>query len=203
MKYFYTILIAFGFTSCVTFKQYDNRAKAAKEDNYTVAIIKNDGTVVKGESLKCKNIHPQEPNLAFVTEKNNAFQLDDQKYSDKDIVAFQDKRGFHKRLDGRYLMRLFKGKMNLYYFDNISSSKNTTFKSSGGIDTKTDRTRKSIFYFEKEKDVLVQIGISELKNALKDNDAALAKLNSYYPKDNYRKELDIEKLITVFNLYNK
>lgn len=42
-------------SSCVTFKQFDNRARDAKEPSYPVSLIKKDGTVYSGQELKHKN----------------------------------------------------------------------------------------------------------------------------------------------------
>ncbi len=202
-KFFLAFLICATYCSCVTFKQFDNRAKAARETNYEASIIKKNGTVITGETLKHKNYDPYDPNLVRVTNSDNALTIDGKKYNDSDVVVFQDKKAFHKRFNNIYLIRLVKGKINLYYFDNTGYDKTYTFHSSGPTTTTSTNNRKSTFFFEKEDNKIFPIGISDLKNAVKDNQKALTKLNSYYPKDSYAKELNIEKLVSVVETYNQ
>ncbi len=201
-KHYCFLLICITCSSCVTFKQFDNRAKASREDFYAASIIKKDGTTITGQTLKHKNYDPYDPNLVRVTNNDNALTLDGKKYNDSNVVAFQDKKAFHKRFNNVYLIRLVKGKINLYYFDNTGYDKTYTY-SGGGTSINSTNNRKSTFFFEKEKDKIFTIGISELKNAVKDNAQVLKKLNSYYPKDAYSKELNIEKLVSVIEAYNQ
>ena len=49
LKLYLAFLICVAFSSCVTFKQFDKRAKASREINYDASIIKKDGTVITGE----------------------------------------------------------------------------------------------------------------------------------------------------------
>ena len=83
-----------SFMACVTFKQFDNRAKAARETNYEASIIKKDGTVITGKTFKHKNYDAYDPNLVRVTNSNNAFTIDGNKYNDSDVVIFQDKKAY-------------------------------------------------------------------------------------------------------------
>ena len=202
-KIYLAFLICTACSSCVTFKQFDNRAKAARETNYEASIIKKDGTVITGKTLKHKNYDAYDPNLVRVINSDNAFTMDGKKYNDSDVVVFQDKKAFHKRFNNIYLIRLVKGKINLYYFDTTGYDKTYTFNSSGPTTTTSTNNRKSTFFFEKEINKFFSIGISDLKNAVKDNQQAFGKLNSYYPKATYAKELNIEKLVSVVEIYNQ
>jgi nicotinic acid mononucleotide adenylyltransferase len=201
-KLYYLLLIVITFSSCVTFKQFDKKAKTARESTYEASIIKKDGTVYTGKTLKHKDYDRYDHNLVTVINKDNALTLDAKKYNDSDVVAFQDKKAFHKRFDNLYLIRLVKGKMNLYYFDNTGYTKTYTF-SNGPTSVNSSSNRRSDFFFEKENNKILPIGIAELKNAVKDNPEALKKLNSYYPKDSYARELNIEKLVSVVRTYNE
>lgn len=203
MKLFYLLLVMVTWSSCVTFKQFDNRAKANRESEYEAAIIKKDGTIITGKELKHKMTNSNDPFLFNVTNRDNAITLDNKNYNDSDVVAFQNKRAFHKRYKNAFLIRLLKGKINLYYFDNISINKTYTYQTFGPTEVTKFKDRKSTFFFEKEKDKIVEIGIVPLRQALSDNPKALEKFKSYYPKDYYSKELDIEKLVSVFELYNQ
>ncbi len=137
-----------------------------------------------------------------VINKNDAFTLDGKQYNDSDIVAFQDKHAYHKRHQDQYLNRLVKGRINLYYFDKTSYKKTYTY-TSGPTKINSASTRVSYFYFDKDNGDISIIGIPELRNAVKDKPEILSKLNAYYPKDTYAKELDIEKLVAVVEGYNK
>lgn len=202
-KHYVAFLVCAFFSSCVTFKQFDNRAKSARETSYETSIIRKDGKVITGETLKHKNHDPYDPNLVRVTNNDNALIIDGKKYNDSDVVVFQDKKAFHKRFGNIFLIRLVKGKINLYYFDDTGYDKTYTFYSGGPTTTTSTSNRKSTFFFEKENDKILPIGISDLKIAVKDNQQALSKLNSYYPKDSYKKELNIEKLVSVIETYNQ
>jgi hypothetical protein len=201
-KLYYLLLIVVTFSSCVTFKQFDKKAKAARESTYEASIIKNDGTIFTGKTLKHKNYDSYDHNLVRVINKENALTLDSKKYNDSNVVAFQDNKAFHKRFNDLYLIRLVKGKMNLYYFDNTGYTKTYGF-TNGPTRINSSSNRRSTFFFEKENDKIFPIGIAELKNAVQDNPAALKKLNSYYPKNSYSKELNIEKLVSVVRTYNE
>ncbi|MEO7802601.1 MAG: hypothetical protein ABIR81_11400 [Ginsengibacter sp.] len=61
----------------------------------------------------------------------------------------------------------------------------------------------SVFYFNKGEGEIDEIGIAKLKKAFNDNPQAAVKLQKSFPKDVYRKELNIEKLVAAFKLYNK
>lgn len=201
-KPYYLLLIIISFSSCVTTKQYDKRAKTARESNYDAFIIKKDGTMFTGKTLKHKNYDPYDHSLVRVINKDNALTLDAKKYNDSDVVAFQDKKAFRQRFNNLYLIRLVKGKINLYYFDNTGYTKTYTY-SNGPTTINSSSNRRSTFFFEKENNKILPIGIAELKNAVKDNPEALKKLNSYYPKDSYSRELNIEKLVSVVKTYNQ
>ena len=190
MKYSMLVLISLFLCSCVTFKQYDNKAKEAKDSNYEAYILKDDGTIISGKSLKHRDYDTYDHNLVRLTNKDNAFTLDGTKYTDKNVLVFQDKKAYHKYFSGMFLIRLVKGNINLYYFDQTGYNMGRN-------------VRKSFFYFEKAVDRITPIGIKELREAVKDNAAALAKLNGYYPKDHYAKELSIEKLVSVIKIYNQ
>jgi hypothetical protein len=198
----YLLLIIVIFSSCVTSKQFDKKAKTARESNYEASIIKKDGTIYTGKTLKHKDYDSFDHNLVRVIRKDNALTLDSKKYNDSDVVAFQDKKAFHKRFNNLYLIRLVKGKINLYYFDNTGYTKTYTF-SNGPTGINSSSNRRSTFFFEMEKDKILPIGIAELKKAVQDNPEALKKLNSYYPKNSYARELNIEKLVSVVRIYNK
>ena len=202
LKLYLAFLICVAFSSCVTFKQFDKRAKASRETNYDASIVKKDGTVITGKSFKHKNYDSYDHNLVRVINKDNAFTMDGKKYNDSDVVAFQDSKAFHKRYNNLYLIRLVKGKMNLYYFDNTGYTKTYTY-SNGPTSINSSSNRRSTFFFEKDDNKIYPIGIRDFKEAVKDNPKALAKLNSYYPKDNYAKELNIEKLVSVVKMYNQ
>jgi hypothetical protein len=189
------------YSSCVTFKQFDSKAEAAREPSYEAAIVTRDGSIITGRTLKHKNYDSYDHNLVRVINKNDAFTLDGKKCSDTNVVTFQDKKAFHKRFNDLYLIRLVKGKINLYNFDNTGYTKVYSF-SNGPTSSQSYNNRKSTFYFEKDGQI-VTIGIGELKAAVKDNTQALQKLTAYYSKDSYSKELDIEKLTTVINIYNQ
>lgn len=191
------------YASCVTFKQFDDRAKAARESSYEASIIKKSGEIVTGEILKHKNYDSYDPNLVRVIYRDNALTIDGKQYNDSNVVAFQDKKAYHKRFNNIFLIRLVKGKINLYYFDDTGYDKTYTFNSSGPTTVNSTSKRKSNFFFEKEENKIFPIGISDLKNAVKDNQEAFNKLNSYYPKDSYSKELNIEKLVSVIEIYNQ
>ena len=199
---FVPLLLCLTYSSCVTFKQYDSKAKNSRDSNYEAFIVKKDGKIIGGEVLKHRNYDSYDGNLVRVINKDNAFTIDGKNYNDKDVVVFQDKKAYHKRYENLFLIRLVKGKINLYYFDNTGYSKTYTY-SNGPTTVNSINNRKSTFYFEKEKGEIIPIGISELKEAIKKNEAALNKLNKYYPKDNYSKELNIEKIVSVINLYNE
>jgi hypothetical protein len=201
--HYFLFLLCLTFSSCVTFKQFDNRAKSARETSYEASIVKKDGKIISGEVLKHKNHDPYDANLVRVINSENAFTIDGQNYHDSNVVAFQDKKAYHKRFNNIFLVRLVKGKINLYYFDNTGYDKTTTFNSGGPTTINSTSTRKSAFFFEKEKDKILPIGISELKKAVEDNQKVLNKLTSYYPKDSYSKELNIEKLVSVVEAYNE
>jgi len=179
--------------SCVTFKQFDDKAKSARETSYEAAIIKEDGTVTRGNSLKHRNYDPYDHNLVRVTGSEKAFTIDGSTYSDKDVVCFQDRKAFHKRFNGAYLIRLVKGRMNLYYFDNTANYKNISYSA----------TRTTAYFFEKENGVIMPIGLASLREAVKDNPAALAKLQAAYPHDKVTGELNVEKIAGVFYTYNQ
>lgn len=159
--------------------------------------------MITGETLKHQNYDPYDANLVRVTNSDNAFTLDGKKYNDSDVVVFQDKKAFHKRFNNIYLIRLVKGKINLYYFDKTGYDKTYSFNNGGPTTVTSTNNRKSTYFFEKENNKIFPIGISDLKNAVKDNQQALNKLNSYYPKDSYSKELNIEKLVSVIEMYNQ
>jgi hypothetical protein len=201
-KHYFAFLIFLTYSSCVTFKQFDSRAKTARETGYEASIIKSDGEIITGKTLKHKNYDPYDGNLVRVINSDNAFIIDGKKYSDNDVIAFQDKKAFHKRLKDEFLIRLVKGKINLYYFDQTGYDKTYTF-SHGPTTVNSINKRRSSFYFEKEDNKILPIGIANLKNAVKDNQQAITKLNSYYPKDSYVKELNIEKLVSVIEIYNR
>lgn len=202
-RFYLAFLVCVIYSSCVTFKQFDNRARFARETNYEASIIKKNGTVITGETLKHKNYDPYDPNLVRVINSDNALTIDGKSYNDSDVVVFQDKKAFHKRFKEVFLIRLVKGKINLYYFDNTGYDKKYTVNTSGPTTTTSTNNRKSTFFYEKENNKIIPIGISDLKNAVKDNELAFTKLNSYYPKDPYLKELSIEKLVSVLEIYNK
>lgn len=201
-KHYFAFLVCLAYSSCVTFKQFDKRAKAAREADYEASIIKKDGEVITGKALKHKDHDPYDPNLVRVTNNNNALSIDGKTYNDSNVVGFQDKKAFHKRFDNIFLVRLVKGKMNLYYFDNTGYSKTYTF-SNGPTSVNSSSNRRSTFFFDKGNNKILPIGIRELRNAVKDNPVALKKLNSYYSKDSYSKELNIEKLVSVVETYNR
>src|SRR5579863_6549102 len=161
------------FYSCVTFKQFDSKAEASREASYEAAIIKNDGSIITGRTLKHRNYDSYDHNLVRITNRNDALTLDGKKYNDSDVVAFQDKNAFHKRFNSLYLIRLVRGKINLYYFDNTGYTKVYNF-SNGPTSMQSYNNRKSTFYFEKDGQI-VTIGIAELKSAVKDNEQALRK----------------------------
>lgn len=199
---FVLISLCLTYSSCVTFKQYDSKAKNSRDNNYEAFIVKTDGKIIGGEVLKHRNYDSYDGNLVRVINKDNAFTIDGKNYSDKDVIAFQDKKAYHKRFENLFLIRLVKGKINLYYFDNTGYTKTYTF--SNGPTTHTSiNNRKSTFYFEKGKGEIIPVGISELKEAIQKNVEASDKLNKYYPKDSYTKELNIEKIVEVINLYNQ
>lgn len=203
VKIYVALLIFIAFSSCVTFKQFDDRAKASRETTYEASIIKNNGTVYTGEQLKHKNYDPYDANLVRVTYKDNALMLDSKKYNDSDVVAFQDTKAFHKRFNNIYLIRLVKGKMNLYYFDATGYDKTFSPQQNGSTNITKTNDRRSTYFFDKNGGKINPIGLAELKDTIKDNPQALKKLNASYPKDSYAKELNIEKLVSVVELYNK
>jgi hypothetical protein len=176
--------------SCVTFKQYDSKAKESRDSNYEAFIVKKDGEIISGQSLKHRSYDAYDPYLVRVINKDDAFKIDGKKYNDSDVVVFQDKNAYHKRFNNLYLVRLVTGKMNLYYFDTTGYTKTYTYSAPGPANIKSTNNRKSSFFFEKEKDKIVLIGISEFKEAVGDNPEALEKLNKYYPKETYFKELN-------------
>lgn len=201
-RFLLSFLVFAGLSSCVTFKQFDNKAKSAREQNYEASIITNDGTMITGKTLKHKNYDSYDPNLVRVINRDNALSLDGKNYNDSNVVIFQDKKAFRKRYNNVFLIRLVKGKINLYYFDETGYSKTTTF-TNGPTRTSSTNNRRTTFFFEKENNNISPIGIKELRNAVKDNPTALNKLNSYYPKDSYLRELNIEKLVSVVRTYNE
>ena len=202
-KIYVALFLFTAFSSCVTFKQFDDRAKASREMTYEASIIKNNGTVYTGEQLKHKNYDPYDANLVRVTYKDNALTLDSKKYNDSDVVAFQDTKAFHKRFNNIYLIRLVKGKMNLYYFDATGYDKTFSSQQNGPTNITRKNERRSTYFFDKNGGKINPIGLTELKEAIKDKPQALKKLNASYPKDSYAKELNVEKLVSVVELYNK
>jgi hypothetical protein len=76
LKLYLAFLICVAFSSCVTFKQFDKRAKASRETNYDASIVKKDGTVITGKSFKYKNYDSYDHNLVRVVNKDNAFTMD-------------------------------------------------------------------------------------------------------------------------------
>ncbi|WP_415060807.1 hypothetical protein [Flavobacterium sp.] len=201
-KLFLSLIAFAGISSCVTFKQFDSKAKTARETNYEASIIKKDGTIITGQTLKHKNYDPYDPNLVRVINSDKALTLDGKNYNDSNVIIFQDKKAFRKRYNDVFLIRLVRGKINLYYFDQTGYTKTYTY-SSGPTKTNSVNNRTTTFFFEKNNDNILPIGIKELRNAIKDNAAALNLLNSYYPKDSYKKELNIEKLVSVVKKYNE
>jgi hypothetical protein len=197
-----SILICVTLFSCVTFKEYDDRAKDARETNYASFVQTEDGKIISGKTLKHKNYDPYDHNLVRVTGSSKAFSIDGIKHSDADVVAFQDSKAYHKRFHDLYLIRLVKGKINLYYFDVTGFDKNYTY-SNGPTTVQKTNNRRTTFFFEKGDSGITKIGLKELREAVKDNRAALAKLNNAYSKDDYARELNIEKLVAVVQAYNK
>lgn len=195
-KYYLPLAVCFAWCSCVTFAQYDKKALASKEPGNEEFITYKDGRTVSGKKLKHRNYDPFDGHLVRVTNKDNAFNIDGKNYNDSLVVAFQDAKAFHKSDGGRFLIRLVSGKMNLYYFDDIRMEYTAGVS---GYHTK----RTSTYFFEKEKDQIVQIGLAGLRDAVKDNRKALNRLSENYPKDNYKRELNIEKLVEVVRLYNQ
>lgn len=200
----YLVLVSIIWSSCTTYKQFDNRAKASRESSFETAIIKKDGTIVTGQTLKHMITNKSEPYLFSVLNTDNAISLDNKNYNDTDVVFFQDKNAFHKQYENVFLIRLLKGKISLYYFD-IKKLYNYTTRTASGqfLSSTSGSTMKSIFFLEKGKDGITEIGITELRKAVSDNPKALDKLNSYYPKSSYTRQLDIEKIVSVIELYNQ
>lgn len=199
---FLLLLTLCGTISCVTFKQFDDKAKSAREPGYSAALIKEDGTVITGSALKHRNYDPYDHNLVRVTKDPRAFRLDGKDYSDTDMVGFQDGKAFHKRFNGLYLIRLIHGKINLYYFDNTGYNKTYTF-SNGPTSIQSNSARSTSYFFDKDNGGISGIGLATLREAVKDDPAALQKLQSLYPRDNVKGELNLEKLTTVVRLYNQ
>jgi hypothetical protein len=200
----YLFLVSIIWTSCTTYKQFDNRAKASRESSYETAIIKRDGTIVTGQTLKHKITNKSEPYLFSVLNTDNAISLDNKNYNDTDVVFFQDQNAFYKQYENVFLIRLLKGKINLYYFD-IKKLYNHHMSAASGqfLGSSSQSTIKSIFFLEKGKYGITEIDITELRKAVSDNPKALDKLNSYYPKSFYTRQLDIEKIVSVIELYNQ
>lgn len=201
LQLLFSLFIFAGISSCVTFKQFDNKAKAAREADYEASIVTRDGTTITGTTLKHKNYDSYDPNLVRVINSDNALTLDGKKYNDSNVIIFQDKKAFHKRYNNLFLIRLVKGRINLYYFDQTGYTKTITF-SNGPTKTSSVNNRATTFFFEKDNNEIFPIGLKELRDAVMDNPAALNKLNSYYPKDSYKKELNIEKIVSVVRAYN-
>ncbi|MFS8082222.1 MAG: hypothetical protein ACMG51_02120 [Ginsengibacter sp.] len=202
-KYYLASLIFLGFYSCTSFKAFDDRAKAARKSTHEDLIIKENGVIITGLNLRHKNHDPNDRNLVRVTNSDDALSMNGIKYNDRDVIAFQDRKAFHKRFNNIYLIRLVKGKINLYYFDQTGYVNTYIIHPSEPSTITSTFERKSYFFFEKEDNEIYIIGISNLKNALKDDQQALDKLNSYYPKNFYSKELNIEKLVSVIEIYNQ
>jgi hypothetical protein len=95
VKFYYLLLATLVWSSCVTFKQFDNRAKANRESGYEAAIIKRDSTIITGKELKHKMTNSYDPFLFNVMNRDNAISLDNKNFNDSDVVAFQNKRAFH------------------------------------------------------------------------------------------------------------
>jgi hypothetical protein len=204
MQFQHGLLLAlfFASASCVTFKQFDDKARASREPGYEACIITKDGNVITGQTFKHRNYDPYDYNLVRVTNQSNAFTMDGKSYSDQDVVAFQDKKAFHKRFQDLFLILLAKGKINLYYFDKTGYDR-TYNPSAGPGNIQRTNTRTTTYFFEKEKDKIIPIGLNELKEAVKDNPNALNKLRSYYPKESHSGELNVDKLAAVIEMYNQ
>ena len=178
MKMIHCIIIftALSLYSCITYKQTDRQALSAKEPG-DVLIVMNDGRVIPGTDLK----------VLFNDRKpKNEIILDGKTYSVNDVIAYQTKDTYLRRTPYGYLKRLVRGNMNLYYREDVISSNN--------INT---------FFFDKPGQTATQIGIHQLRDAVKDNEAALALLNRYYPRTEYIRQLNMDKLVAIVKMYNK
>lgn len=187
-KLLYIILLTPFFPACVTFKQFDDKAKDARDAGREAFIERANGEVVAGKTLTHKNHHGYDASLVRQTNNKNAFKIDGVGYNDSDVVVFQDQHAYHKRWKDIYLIRLVKGKIDLYYFDDMTP---------GG------QGRTTNFFFQKGNEPISGVGVGVLRAAVKDNPQALKKLNGYYPKDRYMNQLNVEKLTDVVKTYDQ
>lgn len=145
--------------SCVTTKTYTREEKKMKINNEGVLVVKKDGESISGKTLK------------FVY-KTSSIKIDDQEFKISDLFAFQDKTAYFAKFgtDKKYIWvkQLKRGKINLYYFDAPS------YYSSNG------NSNIAHFLFNKGREKLLELSITDIAELLRDNKNAYNKFTSTF-----------------------
>ncbi|MEI9954827.1 MAG: hypothetical protein WDM90_00585 [Ferruginibacter sp.] len=147
----------------------DNDYLQGKETSNEVFVITNDGVKHSGTKIKF-------PPRYFQT--SEYIEIDGTRYNNKkksDILAYQTESEYRVYMPGlnEHILRIRKGKINLYYYYNYDHTPNA--------DGRMSVTSFLRFIIEKQKNLLQYISYDILENAFSDNAAVLQKYHELYP----------------------
>ena len=123
--------------------------------------------------------------------------VDGNKMEGTDLIAFQDAEGYYvwvsdpkptKYWKGRFIKRVRRGKMNLYFYGTRSTYDNNDF-----------------YFFEKEKGRYERLTYESFSLALSDNQQALQEFRKLYPKgkillqDIYGNSVKLASVVEIYN----
>lgn len=185
----YSLLLLI-FTSCTTTKAVDDGRQIDKgrEPGEQFFIIKENGEKI----IAAKITRP-----AVGNNIESRITVDGKKMDGPELFAFQDAEGYYawlkatsptKYWKGRFIKRVRRGKINLYYYGSRSTYDNADY-----------------YYFEKEKGKFELLSFESFSSALSDNPSALQELQRLYPKrkildkDIQRNSQDLPAIVELYN----
>ena len=187
--------------SCVTTKSYEkdfsNEKLLGREQNSDVFVVKKNGEKIVGKKM---TFSPS--SIWKVTQKEDWIAVDGQKINKEDISVYQtptEYKEFHKYKHTLEYesSRVRYGKINLYY-KSMSDKIGTGVNQTGGS--------YNIYFFKKENGQVEDLSFDSFYKAVHDNDKAVQKLNSSFPKGKLPSHKDdikiLQKLISVVEIYN-
>lgn len=177
-------------TSCTTMKAIDDGRQVDKgrEPGEQFFIIKENGEKI----ISAKITRP-----AVGNHIESRITVDGKKMDGPKLFAFQDTEGYYawlketsptKYWKGRFIKRVRRGKINLYYYGSRGTYDNSDY-----------------YYFEKEKGKFEPLTFESFSTALSDNQPALQELRRRYPKgkildkDTQRNSQDLPAIVELYN----
>lgn len=159
----------FLFSSCVMTKTYTVEEQKMLLENKVPFVEKNNGQIVTGTKMTFPS--------AF--SKKGWIAIDGEKFQPDEIKAYQTKNAYHVKFgtdnDWLWVTQLKRGKINLFYYDVQTHS--SYFD---GVKWRSDNKSTQHFVFQKGDDKLYELGIKEISELLKDNQAASDKFNTQF-----------------------